>query len=147
MSLISEIHSPEDLKKIDPSMLPQLCAEIRSLIIDVVSKNGGHLAPNLGVVELTIALHRVFSVPRDKIVWDVGHQSYIHKILTGRLRISLPCAPMAASAVFQNAAKILVMRLERGMPAPLFQQPLAWPVPVIYLVMITMSLLSSGMGP
>ena len=71
MSLISEIHSPEDLKKIDPSMLPQLCAEIRSLIIDVVSKNGGHLAPNLGVVELTIALHRVFSVPRDKIVWDV----------------------------------------------------------------------------
>ena len=86
MSLISEIHSPEDLKKIDPSMLPQLCAEIRSLIIDVVSKNGGHLAPNLGVVELTIALHRVFSVPRDKIVWDVGHQSYIHKILTGRLR-------------------------------------------------------------
>ena len=116
MSLISEIHSPEDLKK---SILPcftQLCAEIRNLIIDVVFQNG-HLAPNLGVVELTIALHRVFSVPRDKIVWDVGHQSYIHKILTGRLR-DFPSCTYGGLFLFQNAAKILVMRLERGMPAP-----------------------------
>ncbi len=105
MSLISEIHSPEDLKKIDPSMLPQLCAEIRSLIIDVVSKNGGHLAPNLGVVELTIALHRVFSVPRDKIVWDVGHQSYIHKILTGRLR-DFPSLRTYGLTAFSAAIKV-----------------------------------------
>ena len=91
-------------------MLPQLCAEIRSLIIDVVSKNGGHLAPNLGVVELTIALHRVFSVPRDKIVWDVGHQSYIHKILTGRLRDFPSLRTYGGLCGFQNAAKILVMR-------------------------------------
>lgn len=61
-----------------------LAGEIRQLIIDVVSKNGGHLAPNLGVVELTLALHKVFTTPKDKIIWDVGHQSYIHKILTGR---------------------------------------------------------------
>lgn len=88
-------------------MLPQLCAEIRSLIIDVVSKNGGHLAPNLGVVELTIALHRVFSVPRDKIVWDVGHQSYIHKILTGRLRDFPSLRTYGGLCGFQNAAKSL----------------------------------------
>ena len=144
MSLISEIHSPEDLKKIDPSMLPQLCAEIRSLIIDVVSKNGGHLAPNLGVVELTIALHRVFSVPRDKIVWDVGHQSYIHKILTGRLRDFPSLRTYGGLCGFPKRSE---NPCDAGMPAPLFQQPLAWPVPVIYLVMITMSLLSSGMGP
>lgn len=147
MSLISEIHSPEDVKKIDPSMLPQLCAEIRSLIIDVVSKNGGHLAPNLGVVELTIALHRVFSVPRDKIVWDVGHQSYIHKILTGRLKDFPSLRTYGGLCGFPNAARILVTRLERDMPARLFQPLLVWPVPVTCQVMITMSLLSSGMGP
>lgn len=85
MTLLSTIHSPQDLKRIPEDQLGQLCTEIRELLIDVISKNGGHLAPNLGVVELSVALHRVFSVPRDKIVWDVGHQSYIHKILTGRL--------------------------------------------------------------
>ena len=62
----------------------QLAAEIRQMIIEVVSKNGGHLAPNLGAVELTIALHRVFDSPKDKLIFDVGHQAYIHKILTGR---------------------------------------------------------------
>ena len=62
----------------------ELAEEIRKYILDVVSENGGHLASNLGVVELTIALHSVFNVPEDKIVWDVGHQSYVHKILTGR---------------------------------------------------------------
>lgn len=84
MSLLDTIQSPEDLKNIPDSQLPALCEEIRSLLLDVTSKNGGHLAPNLGVVELTVALHKVFSMPRDKIVWDVGHQSYVHKILTGR---------------------------------------------------------------
>mgnify|MGYP000526178748 CR=1 FL=1 len=66
--------------------LLELCSELRSNIISVVSKNGGHLAPNLGVIELTVALHRVFNSPEDKIVWDVGHQSYSHKILTGRFK-------------------------------------------------------------
>jgi 1-deoxy-D-xylulose-5-phosphate synthase len=84
MSLLETIHSPQDLKKLSIPQLNALCAEIRSLLIDVTSRNGGHLAPNLGVVELTVALHKVFSAPRDKIVWDVGHQSYVHKILTGR---------------------------------------------------------------
>jgi 1-deoxy-D-xylulose-5-phosphate synthase len=82
--LLDSIHGPQDLKKLPPEKLPQLATEIRALILDVVSKNGGHLASNLGAVELTIALHYVFDSPRDTIIWDVGHQCYTHKILTGR---------------------------------------------------------------
>lgn len=84
MSLLDKIHSPKDLKNIPREELPKLAREIRQFIVDVVSKTGGHLASNLGVVELTIALHYVFDTPNDKIIWDVGHQSYTHKILTGR---------------------------------------------------------------
>ena len=82
--MLASINSPEDLKKIPESSLPSLAAEIRKKIISTVAKNGGHLASNLGVVELTIALHRVFSSPRDAIIFDVSHQSYTHKLLTGR---------------------------------------------------------------
>lgn len=82
--LLEAINSPADLKAISPSQLNQLASEIRDLIITTCAANGGHLAPSLGVVELTIALHRVFSSPADRIVWDVGHQAYAHKILTGR---------------------------------------------------------------
>ena len=78
------IHSPADVKRLPRSALPKLALEIRKLIIETVSRNGGHLASNLGVVELTLALHYVFDLPKDKIVWDVGHQAYTHKILTGR---------------------------------------------------------------
>ncbi|WP_337603225.1 1-deoxy-D-xylulose-5-phosphate synthase [Acidaminococcus timonensis] len=85
MRILPTIHAPSDLKKIPNGELPELCQEIRDEILEVTSRNGGHLAPNLGVVELTVALHKVFSMPRDKIVWDVGHQSYVHKLLTGRL--------------------------------------------------------------
>ncbi len=82
--LLSTISSPQDLKKLPPELLPQVAREIREKILATVSKTGGHLAPSLGVVELTIALHYVFNTPRDKIVWDVGHQAYAHKLLTGR---------------------------------------------------------------
>lgn len=82
--MLDEIHSPEDLKKLPASALPELARELRERIIAVTSENGGHVAPNLGVVELSIALHRVFDVPRDSIVFDVSHQCYAHKILTGR---------------------------------------------------------------
>ncbi len=82
--LLDEIHSPQDLKKLPPEKLSQVADEIRALILEVVSKNGGHLASNLGAVELTIALHYVFESPKDTIIWDVGHQCYTHKILTGR---------------------------------------------------------------
>src|SRR6056297_689384 len=84
MALLDKIQSPSDLKNIPQSELPRLAREIRQRIVDVVSKTGGHLASNLGMVELSIALHYVFDAPKDKIVWDVGHQSYTHKLLTGR---------------------------------------------------------------
>jgi 1-deoxy-D-xylulose-5-phosphate synthase len=82
--LLSTIHSPEDLKKVPKERLPEVAAEIREMIVHSVAAGGGHLASSLGVVELTLALHYVFSCPRDRIVWDVGHQAYAHKILTGR---------------------------------------------------------------
>lgn len=84
MSILETINSPDDLRQLPASKLPAVAAELRRIIIDTCAANGGHLAPGLGVVELTIALHRVFKTPTDKIIWDVGHQAYAHKILTGR---------------------------------------------------------------
>lgn len=82
--MLEKINYPEDLKKLTLEEKETLAIEIRKYILEIVSKNGGHLASNLGIVELTIALHSVFNFPKDKIVWDVGHQTYVHKILTGR---------------------------------------------------------------
>ena len=84
MSLLEHIRNPRDLKDLSPEELPQLAVEIRDTLIKIVSRTGGHLGPNLGVVELTIALHRVFDSPVDRILFDTGHQSYVHKLLTGR---------------------------------------------------------------
>lgn len=84
MEMLEKINQPEDVKKLNTQEKKQLAEEIRKYIIEIVAKNGGHLASNLGVVELTIALHSVFNLPKDKIVWDVGHQTYVHKIITGR---------------------------------------------------------------
>ncbi|HEY3608645.1 MAG TPA: 1-deoxy-D-xylulose-5-phosphate synthase [Pseudonocardiaceae bacterium] len=84
MSLLESVHGPADLKRLRPDELRRLAAEIRAFLVQKVSRTGGHLGPNLGVVELTIALHRVFDSPHDAIVWDVGHQAYVHKIVTGR---------------------------------------------------------------
>ncbi|MBR5866390.1 MAG: 1-deoxy-D-xylulose-5-phosphate synthase, partial [Spirochaetaceae bacterium] len=84
MTILPKINSPADLKELDKKDLQQLAKEIRRKIIEVVGQNGGHLASNLGVVELTIALHRVFESPKDAFVWDVSHQCYTHKLLTGR---------------------------------------------------------------
>ena len=82
--MLEKIQQPNDIKKIPEEQLTEVAAEIREFLVETMSKLGGHLASNLGVVELTIALHRVFDLPKDKIIWDVGHQSYTHKILTGR---------------------------------------------------------------
>ena len=86
MKYLNQIENPDDLKKIPRDELGSVAREIRHRIIDVVSKNGGHLASSLGAVELTIALHYVFDMPKDTLIWDVGHQSYAHKLLTGRQR-------------------------------------------------------------
>jgi len=82
--LLDSLSSPADLRRLQAADLRGLAAEIRDQLIRQVSRTGGHLGPNLGVVELTIALHRVFASPRDVIVWDTGHQTYVHKIVTGR---------------------------------------------------------------
>jgi 1-deoxy-D-xylulose-5-phosphate synthase len=84
VGLLESVKGPQDLRRLGADELPRLAEEIRDLLVSVVSRNAGHLGPNLGVVELTIALHRVFDSPRDPILWDVGHQAYVHKILTGR---------------------------------------------------------------
>ena len=84
LNLLDTIHFPADLRQLDAQQLPQLAEEMRAFLLDSVSQTGGHLSSNLGAVELTIALHFVFDTPRDRIVWDVGHQTYVHKILTGR---------------------------------------------------------------
>jgi 1-deoxy-D-xylulose-5-phosphate synthase len=82
--LLDKVNSPDDLKKLTVPQLEMLAQQIRQFILDSVSKTGGHLASNLGVVELTLALHYVFNFKRDKLLWDVGHQCYTHKIITGR---------------------------------------------------------------
>ena len=83
-SLLDQVQTPEDLRKLDIGQLPQLAAELRQETIDAVAVTGGHLGAGLGVIELTVALHYIFDTPRDRLIWDVGHQSYPHKILTGR---------------------------------------------------------------
>ena len=82
--ILDRINDPQDLKSLTLKELKKLAGEIREVIIETVARNGGHLAPNLGVIELTLALHYVFDSPRDRIVWDVGHQCYAHKLVTGR---------------------------------------------------------------
>ncbi|MDF4252846.1 1-deoxy-D-xylulose-5-phosphate synthase [Streptomyces sp. WMMB303] len=84
MALLTRIRGPRDLDRLAPEQLEELAEEIRTFLVEAVSKTGGHLGPNLGVVELTIALHRVFDSPRDRVLFDTGHQSYVHKLLTGR---------------------------------------------------------------
>src|SRR3954466_12901248 len=82
--ILAKVDQPKYVKQLSLEQLRQLGEEIRYELITVLSKNGGHLGPNLGVVELTLALHKVFETPKDKFVWDVSHQSYVHKLLTGR---------------------------------------------------------------
>ena len=84
MSLLESVEGPDDLKRLDVAQLPQLAEEIRDFLVSAVAKTGGHLGPNLGAVELTIALHRVFNSPTEPIIFDTGHQAYVHKLLTGR---------------------------------------------------------------
>jgi 1-deoxy-D-xylulose-5-phosphate synthase len=88
MTLLETISGPRDLDALSPEQLVQLAGEVREYLVGSVSQTGGHLGPNLGVVELTIAIHRVFDSPRDAIVFDTGHQSYVHKLLTGRRDLS-----------------------------------------------------------
>src|SRR6476659_5288390 len=86
MGVLDRITGPRDLRDLTDAELDELASEIRDFLVRHVARTGGHLGPNLGVVELTLALHRTFDSPRDTLLWDVGHQSYVHKIVTGRAR-------------------------------------------------------------
>ena len=101
-TLLDGIQSPEDLKKIPRERLGELAHEIRCLIREVVERNGGHLASNLGVVELTIALHTLYDFSTDRLVWDVGHQAYAHKLLTGRRKAVESLRLMGGLSGFPN---------------------------------------------
>ena len=121
------VNSPEDLKNLGIDDLKNLAAEIRECLVETVSRTGGHLASNLGVVELSIALHRTLNSPRDKIIWDVGHQSYVHKILTGRkneLPILRKRGDLSGSRKHRKASTIA---LTPGTAAHQYPPPWGWP--------------------
>src|SRR5205807_9791192 len=84
MAILETINTPADLRRLDQPQLAELASEVRAFLVEQTSRTGGHLSPNLGVVELTFALHRVFDSPKDAIVWDTGHQAYVQKLITGR---------------------------------------------------------------
>ena len=89
LKYLPNINAPEDIRDLTREELNELCVELRSYIISTITEVGGHLAPTLGVIELTVALHYVYNTPDDKLVWDVGHQGYAHKLLTGRFCVFL----------------------------------------------------------
>ena len=120
--MIEKINSAEDVKKLNIEEQKQLAEEIRKYILEIVSKNGGHLASNLGVVELTIALHTIFDLPKDKIVWDVGHQTYVHKILTGRREQLKTLRQLNGIAGFQKQMNLKQIVLTQGIVVLLYQQ-------------------------
>ena len=109
--LLDSIHKAGDIKKIDPAGYPQLAQEIREFLVDKVSRTGGHLASNLGAVELTMGLHLALDLPNDKIIWDVGHQSYTHKILTGRKE-----SPVSRGAGSRTVTRLIRVTLQRPSP-------------------------------
>lgn len=145
-SILSNIHDPSDLRTLSLHELKQLSAELREVIVATVSKNGGHLASNLGVVELTIALHRVFDSPRDKIVWDVGHQCYTHKLLTGRYSRFSTLRQAGGLAGFPKRSESPTMPLILVTPQPRFQRRWVCLQGIGYRLRIIVLLRLLGMG-
>ena len=131
MTLLERINGPEDLKDLSQEQLSLLAAEIRDVLVETVTRTSGHLGPNLGVVELTIALHRVFDSPKDKLIFDTGHQSYVHKLLTGRLRrvparCGRPAAFPATRAARESEHDLVENSPRVHLACP---TPTAWPRP------------------
>ena len=143
---LDKIQKNGDVKKLPQQELPLLCEDIRNFLIESVSSTGGHLSSNLGVVELTVALHRALTLPQDKILFDVGHQCYTHKLLTGRRegfaklrdasdfqplygRASPICARWTAFRAFPPRRKATVIPLLRGTAARRFPPPSVWHAP------------------
>lgn len=124
--LLNKIQYPEDLRKLSVEELPQLCEELREDIVQEVAVNPGHLASSLGVVEITVALHYVYNTPDDRIVWDVGHQAYGHKILTGRREKFCTNRKLGGIKPFPLPLKASTTPLPADMPATLYRQPWVW---------------------
>ena len=121
--LIEKINSPADLKKLSVKELNALAEELRGELIDVISKNGGHLSSNLGVVELTVSLHFLFDSPADRILWDVGHQSYVHKLLTGRRERFGTLRQFGGLSGFPNPGRSASRRRKRAEAAAATRSP------------------------
>ena len=132
---LEDIKSPQDIKGLSYAEMNDLAAQIRTELVTTISKRGGHLASNLGVVELTMAIHRVFNMPEDKIVFDVGHQSYVHKLLTGRYRTFCTLRSFGGMSGFPKAN---MMCSRRVMPLPRCPQRWGWRAPAICRGSITM---------
>jgi hypothetical protein len=128
LGILDTIRNPQDLNKLSEAQLDQLAAEVRGFLIGNVSQTGGHLGPNLGVVELTIAVHRIFDSPRDSIVFDTGHQSYVHK-LPPDARISAPFASRAACPATRTARNPSMTSSKAPTPPPRCPGPTAFPAP------------------
>ena len=125
-SLLNALDNPEDLRRLTPEQLPEVCHELRQDIIKEVSCNPGHFAASLGVVELTVALHYVFNTPYDRLVWDVGHQAYGHKILTGRRDTFPPIVKWEVSGLSPHPKKAnTILLLADMLPTP-SRQHWAW---------------------
>ena len=124
--LLDKIDQPSDLKKLNAQQVEKLCAEIRHFLLENISKTGGHLASNLGTVELTVALHRVLETPKDKIVFDVGHQCYTHKLLTGRRKQFDHLRQRMAFPAFPILTKVCTMPLLPDMAIRRFHSLLVW---------------------
>lgn len=121
--LLESIKNPQEIKKMTSDELLRLSVELRQVIINTVNITGGHLSSNLGVIELSIALHKTFNSPEDKIVWDVGHQGYPHKLLTGRLDQFHTLRALDGMSGFLKEKKALTMRLMLGIVPHLFLLP------------------------
>jgi 1-deoxy-D-xylulose-5-phosphate synthase len=128
--LLDRVTTPADLKIMSDAELRLLADELRSETVSAVSETGGHLGAGLGVVELTVALHAVFDTPKDRLIWDVSHQTYPHKILTGRAIVFEPCGRKAGLAVSPNAVKAPMIPSVQPIPQRPFRRPsgLRWRV-------------------
>ena len=127
---VYDISGPADIRQLSIKELEALAAEIRAFLIESISRTGGHLSSNLGIVELTLALHVVFDSPRDRILFDVGHQSYVHKILTGR-GSSLRCGSTRDCPAFRSAMRASMTAGKRDIRPHRFPQRWAWQWPAI----------------
>ena len=134
--ILETIHSPADVRALGKEQLPQLCEELRAFLVNNVSRTGGHLASNLGVVELTVAIHRVFDTASDRLVFDVGHQCYTHKILTGR-SCFLPSASSADCPVSPSPTRASMTLSSQAMLPTLYRLLLEWQGRELYKEKIT----------